>query len=67
MLRSELSTPADASRPLTPESPQRRVAMRSNAVGRLRARHAVIRLATLPSFGWVASMAKSYSVKRCTV
>jgi hypothetical protein len=49
------------------ESPQRCVAMRSNAVGRLRACHAVISLATLASFGWVASMARSYSVKRCTV
>jgi hypothetical protein len=49
------------------ESPQRCVAMRSNAVGRLRACHAVISLATLPSVGWVASMARSYSVKRCTL
>ena len=49
------------------ESPQRCVAMRANAVGRLRACHAVISLATLPSVGWVASMARSYSVKRCTM
>ena len=44
----------------------RRVAIRSNAVGRLRDCHAVISLAALPSAGWVASMSRSYCVSRCT-